>query len=102
MQATALKVVKAARAFFAVRKDVPLPNGGTPRARYPFGEMEVGDMFEFPRNLGTISNETKRPTSKDKAIGRVSASACAYGRKHGLKFTVRAIDANTAGCWRIA
>ena len=64
-----------------IDKDVPLP------ARYPFADMQVGDSFAVP------------PTIKRSSI---NVAAMRYGRKHGMKFTVRLTADRSFRCWRIA
>jgi hypothetical protein len=64
-----------------IEKNVPIP------ARYPFGEMEVGDSFAIP--LGVARNT-------------VTVAAGRYDDKHNMKFTVRRMADNTLRCWRIA
>ena len=63
-----------------IDKNVPLPK------RYPFEGMQVGDSFAVPP-------EVKRAT--------VNVAAMRYGRKHGVKFTVRLTADRTLRCWRI-
>lgn len=63
-----------------IEKNIPLPS------KYPFSEMKVGDSFEVPES-------TKRTT--------VTVAANRYGRKHGVKFTVRLTPDRTLRCWRI-
>jgi hypothetical protein len=64
-----------------VEKNVPIP------VKYPFAGMQVGDSFAVPSNI-------RREM--------VSVAAIRYGRKHGMKFTVRQMPDRTYRCWRIA
>lgn len=66
-----------------VDSNIPLPK------KWPFENMNVGDSFAIPENV-------KRQA--------VSVAAMRYGRKHGMKFTVRQIDSvnKSFRCWRIA
>lgn len=63
-----------------VEKGIPIP------ARYPFGEMEVGDSFAIPPGV---------------ARNTVTVSAGRYGEKHQMKFIVRMMPDRTMRCWRI-
>lgn len=76
----------------------PAPDGTQfgPGRLYPFPQMEVGDCFEAPRDMGHTSNY--------RCARRVSvSSACShYARLHGGKFIARIIDRDTVCCWRIA
>lgn len=65
-----------------VAKGIPLPT------IYPFASMEVGDSFAIP------------PTIKRTAV---SVAAMRYGKKHGMKFTIRQVDfvGKKFRCWRI-
>ena len=64
-----------------VDKGIPFPQ------KYPFADMAVGDSFVVPP-------EVHRST--------VSVAANRYGRKHGVKFTVRLTPDRTLRCWRVA
>lgn len=63
-----------------VDKNIPLPR------KFPFADMKVGDSFAVPADI-------KRPA--------VTVAAMRYGRKHGMKFTVRQVADKTFRCWRI-
>lgn len=72
---------------FKIDHDVPMPYGKHGNTKYPFQSMEVGDSFLFPQDNGKTRNA---------AIG--------YGRRKGMKFTVRCVDPvkGEYRCWRIA
>jgi hypothetical protein len=55
-------------------------------AKFPFKDMQVGDSFAVPPNV-------KRPA--------VNVAAMRFGRKHGMKFTVRQMPDKSFRCWRI-
>jgi len=55
-------------------------------AKFPFKDMQVGDSFAVPHDV-------KRPA--------VTVSAMRFGRKHGMKFTVRQMPDKSFRCWRI-
>ena len=63
-----------------VDKHIPIP------AKFPFKDMQVGDSFAVPPDV-------KRPA--------VTVAAMRFGRKHGMKFTVRQVADKTFRCWRI-
>lgn len=65
-----------------IKKGIPIP---VKKEKYPFRDMEIGDCFEFPKEKYNTIN-----------------SACQfYAKKHNVKFTVRNIDGNIIGVWRI-
>ena len=64
-----------------IDKNVPIPK------RFPFELMEVGDSFALPAGV-------KRPAA--------SVAAMRYGRKHGMRFTVRQMPDKSFRCWRVA
>lgn len=72
-----------------VERGVPAPTRSTARAKYPFASMEVGDSFFI---------KSERPTHER---GRVSAAACAYAKKHEVKFSTKVFDTGVR-TWRIA
>ena len=63
-----------------VESGIPIP------AKYPFAEMKVNDSFAVPPKINRSA---------------VNVSAMRYGRKHGMKFTVRLTKDGTLRCWRI-
>lgn len=84
--------------MFEIDKDIPVaPRNATKPATYPFAQMEVGDSFAAPRDLGLYGKIDKRQNI-------IGASARGYARRHNpsAQFTVRLIDENTVRCWRIA
>lgn len=77
--------------MFEIRKDVPMPatvrEGFAKPSKYPFGTMEVGDMFFVPA-----------------AKKSFSSLASAAGKRLGRKFSTRAVTdegVEGIGCWRI-
>jgi hypothetical protein len=62
-----------------IDKNVPIP------ARFPFADMQAGDSFAVPPEITRYA---------------VSVAAHRYGKKHGLKFTVRRMADKTLRCWR--
>ena len=65
-----------------VKSGVPIPGA---RTKYPFGKMIVGDCFD-------IQNGN---------IFHVRSAAYAFGRRNGMKFTVKK-DGAVHRCWRIS
>jgi len=63
-----------------IDKQFPIP------VKFPFAGMQVGDSFAVPPDV-------KRPA--------VTVAAMRFGRRHGMKFTVRQVADKTFRCWRI-
>ena len=63
-----------------IDKNIKLPS------KFPFKDMKVGDSFAVPPDV-------KRPA--------VTVAAMRFGRKHGMRFTVRQMPNKSFRCWRI-
>lgn len=63
-----------------VESNIPVPS------KFPFAGMRVGDSFAVP---------------PDKKRTTVNVAAMRYGKKHGMKFTVRLMPDRSLRCWRI-
>ena len=63
-----------------IDKKIPIPT------KFPFAKMKTGDSFAVPPDV-------KRPA--------VTVAAMRFGRKNGMKFTVRQVADKTFRCWRI-
>lgn len=70
--------------MYEVEQGVPLPTDSR-AAKYPFGEMAVGDSFFVPDHHSTYTS--------------VAGSAYGYARRHGLKMSVAKEDTGTR-VWR--
>lgn len=87
---------------FEIIKSAEIPqnwkSGGGSYAKYPFAQMEVGDGFDAPRDMGK--------TKFGQCARQNSVGACARGftKRHNptAKFTVRMLDKNTVRCVRTA
>ena len=75
-------------------KPMPSRKGGR-LAIYPFSEMEVGDTFDAPRDMGPDHK------GSDKRQHAIRSAASHYTRRHGMIFEVRCIDENTVRCKRV-
>jgi len=74
-------------------KGEPIPDDL--KAKYPFGDMDVGDMFHLPPDhSGTICFSSGRLT-------RVAAAASNFGRRHDMKFTIRTQADKSVKVWRV-
>lgn len=74
--------------------DIPLP----PRRlasppKYPFHKLQVGQMFAV-----AVGPEE----SFVRVRNRVSSLATRYANKYGAKYSIRRLDDNTVGVWRVA
>ena len=76
---------------YEIEEKVPMPKPRLGGAKYPWGEMKVGDSF-------FVAVENEQPSTVQ---GTVAGSARAYGKKHGNKFTTRIIDGGVR-VWRIS
>lgn len=78
---------------FQIEKNVPLPDGTSARATYPFASMKRGDSFFVP---------AKAREELSKMRNRISAAVAQWSRRHGRKitFTVRSVDGGVR-VWRI-
>ena len=65
--------------------DMPVTRNRT-AVKYPFATMQVGDSFEITDN---------------KVAKTVSTSASSYGKRHGVKFSVRKVSDGLWRCWRV-
>ena len=65
---------------YEVEKDVPM----TPRRKYPFDDMGVGDSFFLP-----VADREK-----------INSAARYYGKREDKKFSIKKFD-NGYRCWRI-
>lgn len=93
---------------FLIEKGVPIPpsRGGSPGRipgkkppMYPFGDMEVGDSFAAPRDMGVAP----APSYADRRQTAIAAHAYRWSRDHtpGMDFTTRLVDGSTVRCWRV-
>lgn len=72
-----------------IKQGVPMPKIARDReCKYPFGDMCVGDMFEFDKEQ----------------VANVNAARQYYRISRGKEynFAIRQIKHDTYGCWRIA
>lgn len=67
---------------YDITSDVPMPTSA--RAKYPFAEMAVGDSFGVP----------------DGEARRVRGAASDYGRRNGMRFSVKAHEGGYR-VWRV-
>lgn len=87
---------------YAIIKNAEIPvtkrTGGGRKSKYPFAQMEVGDGFDTPRDLGSYANKSDRRRSS------VLNCAKSFAMHHNptAKFTVRLLDKDTVRCVRIA
>jgi len=68
---------------FKIEKGVSIPDV---EPKYPFSEMDIGDSFEFPKNL----------------ISKVRSAAYSFSSSRQTKFVVKKTINEAARCWRIA
>lgn len=82
---------------FEIRKDAPLPTKRGKVSPYPFDKMAVGDSFTAPRDKGRKKNGV------DGRQAAINSAAWIWAKRHNptAKFSVRCIDDNTVGCWRV-
>jgi len=80
-----------------IEKNVPLPERiRSSSDEFPYSRMEVGDSFAVP-----VPPDEAYHTGVYAA--RVRGTVCAWGKKHGAKFTVLLVDQKTkVRIWRVA
>lgn len=86
--------------FTINQEKIPAPTSGRGRAGiYPFADMQVGDSFDAPRDMGFNAK-----SGQDKRGRSVAASAYRWAKKHNpaAKFTISVVDENIVRCWRVA
>src|SRR5689334_11129034 len=94
---------------FRIEKGVPIPPSrggssgriaGKKPPRYPFADMEVGDSFAAPRDMGVAPP----PSYADKRQTAIAAHAYRWTRDFdpSKDFTTRLMDGSTVRCWRVA
>lgn len=76
-------------------KPMPEPYNGRPPL-YPFHDMEVGDTFDAPRDLGLTTG------GSDRRQHILATAAKRHGDTYGKEFIVRCVDKQTVRCKRIA
>ncbi len=72
---------------FKIEHGVELPLSRTKRAKYPFGEMQVGDSFAFD----------------SASVLRLKSAASYFGIRNNREYSIRLTDPvkNEYRCWRI-
>lgn len=86
---------------FKILKGEPLPNpthdrhGGSRGPMYPFPDMDIGDAFDAPRDMGMIGKRDARQNSISSA-----AHGWALRNEPERAFATRLSHA-TVRCWRI-
>ena len=70
---------------FVIDKDVPIPSSWN--AKYPFGELLIGDSFY-------TGAATRKTTST------IRSAAAVFGRRHNMKFITRA-EGRGLRIWRV-
>lgn len=85
--------------MFEIIKNAELPENGRSLATalYPFAQLEVGDGFDAPRDMGKLKSGSDRRQSSIASC----ASAWTRRRNSNAKFAVRILDENTVRCVRI-
>lgn len=75
----------AGASIFRVRSGVRMPE---PNEVYPFGRMDVGQMFLIP---------------KDFKVTKIRCAASVYAKNHGGRpqFKIRRTGPDQYGCWRV-
>lgn len=69
-----------------------------PRSRYPFADMEVGDAFDVPDDMGV------RPKGESGRQNSIGSCSRVWVKKYspGAKFTIRKQPGGIIRCQRIA
>lgn len=85
--------------MFEILSDVPMPVNKTAPEVYPFEGLGVGQCFMVPCAKGTDEGrKTERSIrAKSSRLNNIEPN-----QSNGVRFSVRRMDDNTVGCWRIA
>lgn len=78
-----------------IENDIPVPSKnakGDRRAKYPLGELEIGQSFFVPTPFGKTSRQLQMS---------ISGSVDYITKKTGRRFTSRALESGVR-IWRIA
>lgn len=84
-------------------KRLPFPerthqrHGGSKAPIYPFPDMDIGDCFDAPRDMGMSGNSDRRQRSISSA-----AHGWAIRNKPEAAFTTRLVGGEIVRCWRIS
>ena len=85
--------------MFEIKKGIPISRrtGGHGEQVYPFPQMEVGDCFDAPDDMGKNGLRSRRMNS-------IASSGYNYAKRFNptAKFSVRTIDGSIVRCWRVA
>jgi hypothetical protein len=73
---------------FVIDDAVPVPQRRPYNCIYPWAELSVGQSFFVPAS------------GRDNARAALATSACAYGKRHGKKFSLRNVDGGVR-VWRV-
>jgi len=68
-----------------LEKDMPIPPANGANARYPFGDMVVGDSFALPKQQANS----------------VRSAASQFGKRNDMRFAVR-VQGEQVRVWRTA
>lgn len=89
--------------WYQIKRGIPVPKprgkggGGGYNSLYPFADMEIGDCFDAPRDLGMRGPRDTRQCS-------IKTAARAWSERHAQHtlFQTSLIDSERVRCWRIA
>ena len=82
---------------YEIESDIPIPESG--RRMYPFADMSVGDSFKAHPRKGDVENFGLAEAMK-RLRGSLVSSSTNYGKRNGVRFSLRTIDDHTMRCWR--
>lgn len=93
---------------FKIERGLPIPPSrggssgripGKKPPRYPFADMEVGDSFDAPRDMGVAPP----PSYADRRQTAIKAHAYRWCHDFApeTEFTTRLIDGSICRCWRV-
>lgn len=85
--------------MFEILSDVPMPVNKTAPEVYPFEQLGVGQCFMVPCARGTEAGRKAERSirAKSSRLNRIEPNFT-----NGVRYSVRRVDENTVGCWRVA
>ncbi|NCW67131.1 MAG: hypothetical protein EBV86_00975 [Marivivens sp.] len=85
--------------MYEIMSDVPMPVNKTAPEVYPFDQLAPGQCFMVPCSKETDEGRKAERSirAKSSRLNRIEPNV-----SNGVRFSVRRVDVNTIGCWRVS